>query len=261
MRTAEQINEDIQNDFFGLTGKVFRPSSGIGFFTNAVARATAKAHKEIEDNKNPHIYTNLQGEDLDKFGAMVNVPRLNDESDTNYLYRLMNWTYLKSGANLTAINDSLLQLEHASDAQYYPQVNGAGTGVVYIIPKDYSDEAIQDALTEAKDRIKNVIDPESYTEYIVPTPLPVIVMAHIETSGDIQYIKDQLAAKFKEYINAIAPNDYLSLGKLNSIAYEMDGVDFFTIDGVYINGSFRNETKILQELETKLLFEEMSWRG
>lgn len=260
-RTAGDISTGIKNDFYDFTGKAYRDGSAIGFFTEAVARSMEDAYDEIERAKNPHIYTNLSGENLDKMGTFVNVPRETGESDSDYLYRIMNWTYLKAGANLTAVNDSLLNLKYASDAQYYPGLKGAGTGVVYVIPKEYSNETIANALAEAKARVKNVISPESYTEYIVPTPLPVVLVCHMETeSGDVEYLKSQVAAKIESYIDAIAPSNYLSLGTINKMAMAFDDVDFFSVDGVYISNTFHSETKIMQELETKFLYQEITWR-
>lgn len=261
VRSAEDISKTIKNDFLGMTDKVYRDGSAIGYFTEAVARSMEDAYNEIERAKNPHIYTNLSGDNLDKMGTFVNVPREKGESDEDYLYRIMNWTYLKAGANLTAVNDSLLNLEYASNAQYYPGIQGAGTGVVYVIPKKYDNDIIAKALKEAKDRIKNVISPESYTEYIVPTPLPVTLVCHLETeAGDMDYLKSLVEKKIKEYIDAIAPNDYLSLGKINRMAMSYDDIDFFSVDGVYIDGTFDANTKIMQELETKFLFQEITWR-
>lgn len=259
-RSAEDINLSIQEDFEDLTGRKYRPGSALGFFTNAVAKEMEQAHLEIDRNKNPHIYTNLSGDDLDKMGTFVNVPRETDETDTNYLYRIMNWTYLKAGANLTAVNDSLLNLTYSSDAQYYPGTYGAGTGVVYVIPNEYSEETMANALQEVKERLQNVIAPESYTEYIIPTAISVIVIAHLETeNADTDYLKSQIAAAIRDYINAIAPNDYLSIGTINRLALNIDGVDFFSVDGLYLDDLYSANTKILQELETKLLFQEIQW--
>ena len=260
-RSAEDISKTIKNDFLGLTGKVYRDGSAIGFFTDAVSRSMEDAYNEIERAKNPHIYTNLSGENLDKMGTFVNVPRQKNETDDDYLYRIMNWNYLKAGANLTAVNDSLLNLEYASNAQYYPGIHGAGTGVVYVIPIEYEDDIVAKALAEAKNRIKNVISPESYTEYVIPTPLPVTLVCHMETdAGDEDYLKSKITEDIKEYINKIAPNDYLSLGAINRMAMSYDDIDFFSVDGVYIAGTFNANTKIMQELETKFLFDEITWR-
>ena len=260
MRTAEDINLSIKDNFKKITGREYRQGSALGFITDAVSREMEKAHLEIDRNKNPHIYTNLYGDDLDKMGTFVNVPREAGEEDMTYLYRIMNWTYLKAGANNIAVNDSLLNLKYASDAQYYPQIHGAGTGVIYIIPKEYSDDIMESALAEVKERVKNVISPESYTEYIIPTAVPVNLVCHLEVDGgDVSYIRDRITEDLKEYINGIAPNTYLSVGEMNRIGLEVDNVDFFSIDGVYLNDVYNANTKILQELETKMLFQEISW--
>ena len=258
MKTAEEINNTIQENFKELAGQSFRPGSVLGMFTDSVSRSLEEAHEEIERAKNPHIYTNLSGDNLDKMGTFVNVPRQTGETDDTYLYRLMNWTYLKSGANLTAVNDSILNLENASDAQYYPGIHGAGTGIVYIIPKEYTEENITAALKEVKERLVNVISPESYTEYIVPTPVTLVAKLESEV-GDIAYLKAAISNIAKTYINAIAPNDYMSVGTIAKQALDIDNVDYFNIDGVYMNDKYQTGTKFLQGIETKMLFQEISW--
>lgn len=259
-RSAEEIYSSILDDFKTNTGKEFRSGTVMSYFTSAMARAMEIGHTVIEAAKNPHIYTNLEGDNLDKMGVFVGVPREENETDKNYLYRIMNWKYLKAGANLTAVNDSLLNLTYASDAKYYPGIYGAGTGVVYVIPTEYTEETIQKALEEAKERIYDVISPELYTQYVIPTPVPVKVVAKLVTEdGDINYLKDLIAEKVKTYVNAIAPNDYLSVGTINKEIIQIDNVDYFSVNGIYVNGTLTTDLKILQILETKLLFEEINW--
>ena len=259
-RNAEEIYSTILEDFKTNTGKEFRSGTIMSYFTSAMARAMENGYATIEAAKNPHIYTNLEGDNLDKMGVFVGVPRKENETDKNYLYRIMNWKYLKAGANLTAINDSLLNLTYASDAKYYPGIYGAGTGVVYVIPTEYAEDIIQKALEETKERICDVISPESYTQYVVPTPVPVKVVAKLVTeNGDINYLKDLIAEKIKTYINAIAPNDYLNVGYVNKEIIQIDDVDYFSVNGIYVNGTLSTDLKILQTLETKLLFEEIDW--
>ena len=105
-----------------------------------------------------------------------------------------------------------------------------------------------------------MLDPESYTEYVVPTALPVTFVCHLETStGDKQYLQNTIENKIKEYVNAIAPNNYLSVGAINKIGLTIETVDFFSVDGIYINDVYHPELKILQNLETKMLFQEVTW--
>lgn len=260
MRTASEITTDIKARFLQNTGKEYRATSGIGYFTDAVSRSLEDIYREIENAKNPHIYTNLSGENLDKMGVFVNVPRNANESDNNYLYRMMNWTHLKAGATYTAVNDSLLDLEYASNAEYFPGIHGAGTGVIYVIPNDYSNATITAALEEAKARVELVLSPESYTEFIIPTAIPVIPVALIKSeNGDLDYLKINISNEIETYINSIPPYEKLSVGQLNLIGMSYDNVDYFSISGIFINNNYVTETSIIQTLEEKMLFQEMSW--
>jgi hypothetical protein len=260
LRTFSEIKADLLQRFTDLTNKEVRETSALGLMTAAFSKELGTAYQEIEDAKNPHIYTNLDTDGLNATGTFVNVTRQDDESDDSYLYRIMNWTYLKESSNETAINDSLLNLTYASNAQFVKNTKGAGTGTIYIIPLVYDDETQNNALTEVKDRIKNVLSPLSYIEYVIPTIRPVQLIIKIESSnGDLSYLKTAITSQIEDYINAIAPNDYMKLGKINSIGQNTNLVDYFVVTGLYVDGEVVTKTNVLQGIDTKLIFNEIVW--
>lgn len=260
MRTFSEIKDDINNRFTSRTHRDIRIGSALDLFNNAVSTEISKIYEEIENSKNPHIYTNLSGENLDKLGYMVNVPRETNEDDSIYLYRLMNWTYLKASANETAINDSLLNMKYASNAQYYPGTYGAGTGTVYVIPLKYDEETIANALNEAKEKIKDIIDPAAYTEYVTPKVVQVSFLAQIYSeSGDTLYIKSAITDKVKEYVNAIPPNEYMDISKINLIGLNTDNVNYFNVVMTYLDGDSNSNIRFLQKTETKYIFDSITW--
>lgn len=260
MKTANAIRSDIASRFKARTNKDIRGGSVIDLIHSAVSEEMEDAYTEIENNKNPHIYTNMDTASLDKTGFFVNVPRETDETDQNYLHRIMNWTKLKAASNLTAINDTILNMTYASNAQYFPGIYGAGTGVVYVIPKTYDDTVITNALKEAKEKLVEVIDPAAYTEYIVPTIVPVKFIIKISSeNGDLDYIKTNTSSLIRAYINAIAPKEYLSIGKVNKIGETLENVDYFNVLATHLDGETKTDLKFLQGLETKFLFDEIVW--
>lgn len=260
MKTAETIHEALGTRFKARTNKAVRSGSVIDLIHAAVSEEMEDAYIEIENNKNPHIYTNMDSDSLDKTGFFVNVPRETGETDKNYLYRIMNWTCLKAASNLTAINDSLLNMETASNAQYFPGIYGAGTGIVYVIPKTYDTSTISKALEETKERLKNVIDPAAYTEYVVPTIKPIKFVIKISSEdGDIDYIKTNISSLVRLYVNSIAPKEYLSVGSINKIGESVENVDYFNVLITYIDGETKTDLKFLQNLETKFMFDEIVW--
>ncbi len=92
--------------------------------------------KEIEKNKNPHIFTKLEGSDIDSMGILVGCARRANEDDRTYLYRMINWNTANQTANATAIEAALTTLDYSSNVTYVPYTHGVGTATAYIIPKD-----------------------------------------------------------------------------------------------------------------------------
>lgn len=260
MRTFSDIKDDINSRFSSRTHRDIRTGSTLDLFNNAVSTEISKIYEEIENSKNPHLYTNLSGDNLDKLGYMVDVPRDTNEDDSTYMYRIMNWTYLKASANETAINDSLLNMEYASNAQYYPGTYGAGTGTVYVIPLKYDDETITNAINEARNKVSGVIDPAAYTEYIAPKVVPVSFLAQIYSeSGDLSYIKTVISSKTEEYVNSIAPNEYMDISKINLIGLNTDNVNYFNVVITYLDEASDSNIRFLQKTETKYIFKDIIW--
>ena len=75
MKTAETIHEALGTRFKARTNKEVRSGSVIDLIHAAVSEEMEDAYIEIENNKNPHIYTNMDSDSLDKTGFFVNVPR------------------------------------------------------------------------------------------------------------------------------------------------------------------------------------------
>ena len=218
-------------------------------------------YQEIEDNKNPHLYSKLSGDNLDDMCHMVNITRRTDESDQTLLYRLNNWTLDNAMGNTTAITDALLDLAYASNVTYVPNVYGCGTAVAYVIPNDYSTDTIANALNEAKERVENVVSPSLYIQYIVPKIIPVSfsIALSVTKDTDIEFVKALLELKIQEYINSIAPKDYMEIGQIEKFCMEEDTVSYFKILSYSVNEEEQSGIRILQQTETKLMFDTISW--
>ena len=96
MKTFTQIHESIKNIFQKLTNDTVERGSVVDLFMLANSKEMEEAYLYIESNKNPHIYTNLKGSNLDDMVKFCGFTRREGESDQNLLYRLINW-YSSSG--------------------------------------------------------------------------------------------------------------------------------------------------------------------
>lgn len=261
MRTFSEIYNNIVSSFKKRTNLDITKGTVLDSYLLATTEGLAAAHQEIEDSKNPHIYTNLKGKNIDKMALLINCPRRPNESDQSYLYRCMLWTLNNETCNATCIENALSNLTYASNASYVPYTQGTGTATIYIIPKDYDFETEEKAIEEVKDRLSKVTSPDSYYEYKIATQLPIriICYANIDKQYDIDAIKNNIEESIKEYINSIAIGDNLSYGALNKIGLAEEGVSFFNATHIYINDYLMTSLNTVQTIDTKFLYDEIIW--
>ncbi|MED1125346.1 baseplate J/gp47 family protein [Bacillus atrophaeus] len=260
MREANAIHRDIRKRFERTSGKTIQEGSVIDFYTVAASETMEDVYEEIENNKDPHIYSKLRGQNLDDTGFFVNLPRRPGEDDEQYLYRLMNWNISSEASNTTAINDALLNLEYASNADYIPLTNGGGTASVFIIPKNYEEETIENAINEVEERLRKVASPSLYVEYIVPEIRGVRIHAYMQSQdGDVNQIRANLEQSIKDYVNSIPPREYLRVGILNRMGINEPEVNYFNILQVFIDGTEIKDIDILQNIESKFILDEIIW--
>jgi hypothetical protein len=262
MKTITEIHDAIKKRFETKVQDTFQENSAIDLYTGAVSEELHDVYQEIEDNKTPHIWTGLTGENLDKTGTAVNLPRETGESDATYLYRLMNWTKINEASNTIAIQAAVLTPQYSSNIDYVPYTKGSGTGTCYVLPKHYTQENIEAALKEAAERISKVASPSLYIEYIIPKIRSVRLQINIETeNGDTALIKEKLEQDIMEYINTIPPKSYLEIGHINKMGINTDNVKYFNVLSVIIDNESIDTIEVLQGIDTKLLFDDIIWTG
>lgn len=260
VKDSDQVQADIKNRFEKETNKTFVDGSIIDLYNYAVSSEFGEAYAIIEKNKNPHIFSRLEGQELDDTGYMLNMPRESNESDSNYFYRLMNWTLSNESSNTAAIQNSVLNMKYASNVKYIPMTKGVGTGTAYIIPNSYEDDIKNAAIEEAKNKISNVATSGLEIDYIIPTLRPVKLMVYVETkNGDLDAIKTAIKSEILDYINGIAPGDYMEIGAINSIGIKTNLVTYFNTVAAYIDDKETLDTEVMQEVDTKLIFNGIEW--
>ena len=261
MKTSEEVYESLKSNFENKINDTIQTGSVIDIYNKTIADECQDMYQYIEDNKNPYLFTNTFGDDLDSLGYWVNLTRLENETDEHYKYRLKDWLLISEASNTTAISNNLLNPQHASNIQYVPYTYGSGTATCYIIPLEYEEETIQAALEEAADLLANVISPSLYVEYIVTSIRGVRLHCFLSTSGDETTIKNNIALKIQEYINGIAPGDNLSVGEIIRLGINETGVEYFNVISLYVDEEQVTDIELIQELETKFLFDTILWSG
>ena len=258
-KTTDEAYVSLKNKFETRINDTTKTGSVIDIFNKVIADECGDMYNYIEANKNPYLFTNTNGEDLDKLGYWVSLPRENDEDDSRYRYRLKDWMLTSEASNTRAIENALLNTEYSSNIQYVPYTHGSGTGTCYVIPKYYDESTIVSALDEAQELIKNIVSPSLYVEYLVPAVLGVKLQCYISTTGDEDTIKSNITTNVKEYINNIAPDELLRIGDIVKIGINEPGVQYFNVVSYFIDDDQQTELTKSQGLETKFLFDSILW--
>lgn len=257
MKTLDQIYKSIKETYYNRTKLEIAEGSVIDNFVNSVSDGIEEVYETIENNKNPHLFTKLQGSDIDSMGMLVGCARRPDEDDQTYLYRMVNWNTSNQASNSTAVETALTSMTYASNVTYVPLTQGVGTATAYIIPKKLENSDL--AIAETKQRLEDVISIGTYVDYVVPTLLPVKLVVYISASRDLDNVKANITNKIEEYINNIAPGDKLEIGAINKIGVNETNVDYFSLTQMYINNKEYQDISIIQKLEEKFLFDEIIW--
>ena len=88
MRETAEIHESLIGRLEENLKNEVKPGSMLDMFAYSYAQESEAMYQEIEDNKNPYLFTNTWGEDLDALGYWVNLTRQDGEDDNTYKYRL-----------------------------------------------------------------------------------------------------------------------------------------------------------------------------
>lgn len=259
MKKLNDIYNSILDKFKDKTKLDISKGSVLDSYILASSSGLEEAYKEIENNKNPHIFTNLKGSDIDSMGMLVGCARKPAEIDSNYLYRMLSWNTSNQASNSTSIEAALQNLEYSSNVTYVPFTQGVGTATAYIIPKKLDSETIKKALIETKDKLSKVISKSSFIEYTVPKMLPIEIVVYISILKDEPNVKKNITSKVQDYINNIIPGDLLEIGFINKIGINEPNVNYFSVSAMFIDGDEFQDIHSIQKLEDKFLFNEIIW--
>ena len=261
IKSFEEIYNDLKQSFYKRTKIDVEPRSVIDMVFKAVSDMLHTVYKVIEDNKKPYLFTKQTGDELDDTGYFLNCARLENESDSNYLYRLSNWVQRNAACNRTAIEDRCKELLYSVAANYVAYTHGLGTATIYLIPLDYSEESKIRALNEASERIGAVIAPTSLVYFKIAEPSFIKLVAYIDVKDGYDYatVQNAITNSIRVYINSIAPGDSLYIGEINKIGLNVEGVEYFNIVQLFNNDEELADFELLQTIHAKFMLDEIIW--
>ncbi len=257
LKTKEEIYNNISQFINGSSVQV---GSILDMFIQGVSRSIEKLHEKIDEYRNPHIYSRLEGEDLDDLGYFFDFPREPGEDDNTYKKRIFDWRQSMQKSNSTAIDNALLNLEHTSFAKHIPYTHGTGTGSIYIIPIEMTEGRKELAIQEAKDKIKNIVSEGYYLDFLIPETIPVDLAIDINTGeSDSSFIQSEVISLMREYVNNIPPDSVMHIGDINRIGMEYPGVDYFQVIELRIDNRIMYGLEQKQALTKKFILNDITW--
>ena len=261
IKTFEEIYLNIRESFRNRTGIDVESRSVIDMIMKAISDSIHAIYQTIEENKKPYLFTTQTGEELDDTGYFLNCPRLENETDNNYLYRLSNWTQRNASSNRTAIEDKCKELLYSTAANYVPYTKGLGTATIYLIPLEYTEEARDRSLSEAVEKVSAVISPTSIVDFQIAEPsfIKLVTYLDVKDGYDKEGIKNIIVNQVKTYVNSIAPGDSLYLGDINKIGLNVEGVEYFNVVQLFNNDDELSDFELLQTITAKFLLDEIIW--
>lgn len=259
IKTIADIHAAIVSKYKAKTGVTLSDGTVIDDFIYAASDAIHETYLEIENARNPYLYSKISGSNIDDLGYMVNCPRESNEDDDTYLHRIIEWMISCESANENSIENALINLNYASHATYVPYTQGVGTASIYVIPNDYTSVTIERALSEVKEKISRVKSAASYIEYVIPIQKRVAVAIHIEyeNNADQDNVLTIVNNKIKNYINSIPVGDYLETGAINKLGINEPMVSYFAVLQTYIDDVPTNDLKLLQTAFDKYTFDRL----
>lgn len=256
IKTLQEIYNSIRDKIIKKSNIDIEKGTVIDSFLLATSEMILAVENEIEENKNPHMYSQLSGENLDDMGILLGLTRRGNESDKNFLYRILKWNTSNKASNYDSIKTALMDMEYCSHVTYVPLAYGCGTAAAYIIPKNMTEEYKKYAIEETKTRLYPVVSPSSYIDYIIPEILSVKLNVLYKADNiDLTIVKNEVDEEIIKYINNIGPGDYLEIGVLNKIGVNKANISYFNISNIFVNSEEIGDVSILQKVETKLLID------
>ena len=119
MKHLNEIYQSIKTFFENKVKNTVEQGSVLDLFMLSVSNEMNDAYEYIASNKTPHIYTSLNGQNLDDMVKFCGFTRREGESDQNLLYRLINWSLINEKSNTIAIDAALLDLKNVTSPSLY----------------------------------------------------------------------------------------------------------------------------------------------
>jgi len=118
----------LQNTPINSTG----PGSKMYAILQIIKKHLGDAYITFDFNTAIGFVYGAKGRYLDYLGDIFGVQRLDEETDDNFRYRIVNQKLVAASANETALRIACLKVPGVADVEYFDRHYGAGTSVVMI---------------------------------------------------------------------------------------------------------------------------------
>jgi hypothetical protein len=185
----------------------------------SVMKELADYYSDLVVINNQSFLSRAEGNALDLIGDFVHCVRYNEESDSDYRYRISKQPLAEATSNSIAIYLAAMAVDGVKDVIMHEYAMGTGSGAVYIVIDDLDQEAqILGEVESAIARIKgfgskvNVLTP-----FIIEIGLEVALIFRAGVQNiDKEYYRTAASGIISTYLNSLRPGQTLSLKYLRA---------------------------------------------
>lgn len=260
-KTLEELSNEATSDLQAV-GFNTDPGSIAKLFLNVVNKNVANLYNTLTVNHLRAFVTTSDGDALDSIGKLLQCPRIIEESDDNYRYRITQQCLTLAKANETAIRLTALTCDGVTDVILKAYSMGAGTfTAIILVDKEYDEQKV---VADVKNKLKDVHGYGIRYNIVTPELAYVKIKHHIYIKDSVsdankQEIRYNVQLALSEYLNNLSVGENIIIDKITQVIMnvssdiiEESNMEFY-INGdkaLYVNQSCRWFERFTLSLET-----------
>ena len=206
VKSTEEILNNIEQKLIN-SGVVsgLDPNGTLALILRIIAEELEELYSQAQTFFNNAFVSTAEGQYLDEIGKLLNCPRLENESDEDYRYRITRQAEGLGTANEFALRNELDRLDFIMSYQLVPYTHGLGSGTLFVSGEEPLTEEQKNQIMEAIEKVKAF---GTYIDIAEPDYVPVGFTIKLYLKKDSPYTVDDLKYEIIDTISAYI----LSLG-------------------------------------------------
>lgn len=242
-KSKEEIRKEILDNLTATIGINITDEGSIAMaIVDALLDEIYNLHRELEYIRKQSYITTSDNNYTELVADLVNIKRMEFESDENLKLRAQNSVYRHAGGNIIAIEEAAREVSGVAAIDYRPYGHGTGSFIIYIYPEAHENQL---RLKErVKESLDEVVSEGIYYEVKTPTEVPidleiVLNLRENKSISERNVIRSKVEREVRRYLNSFEMNAIVYINEViakvmnidedildvNIIEYKVGGVD------------------------------------